>query len=142
MIPERTAQSSRWFPERRAGALAAVLTACAVNGAICAATKPLAVDFLLLTQPVVLFWTFVGGIGILATYAWLTTRSHHPFGWLLAACATALVVTILPDIGLLLWPVSWFGPYTVPAVWVLILLHATCAAVVLLLAPLWIQRRG
>jgi hypothetical protein len=130
------------FPERRAGAWAAVLAACLVNGSICAVTKPLAPDFILLTQPVVLFWTFVGGIGILATYRWLTMRSHHPFGWLLAASAAALILTILPDIGLLLWTAPWFGPYTAPGVWVLILLHATCAATILLLAPLWLQRRA
>lgn len=142
MIPERAARSSRWFPERRTGAVATVLAACAVNGAICAASKPLAPDFFLLTQPVVLFWTFVGGIGILVVYAWVTTRSHHPFGWLLAACAAALVATVLPDVGLLLWPVPWFGPYTAAGVGVLILLHATCAATVLACAPLWIQRRN
>lgn len=141
MIPEAEVQTVRWFPRRRAGALAAVIAACAVNGAICAATKPLAPEFVLLTQPVVLFWTFVGGVGVLATYAWLTTRSHHPFGWLLAACAVALVVTVLPDVAMLIWRAPWFGPYTAPAVGVLILLHATCAATILLLAPLWIERR-
>lgn len=115
----------------------ALLAACAVNALICAFSEHLAPDFVLLSQPVVLFWTAVGGAGILATFAWLQTRSHHPLGWLHAACAVALVLTTLPDVALLAWPAPWFGPYTAPAVLVLMLLHATCAATMLLCAPLW-----
>lgn len=115
----------------------ALIAACAVNALICASSEHLAPDFALLSQPVVLFWTAVGGAGILATFAWLQTRTHHPLGWLLAACGAALAITILPDVALLVWRAPWFGPYTTPAVLVLMLLHATCAAAVLLCAPLW-----
>lgn len=123
---------------RLAAAGFAIAVAAAVNAAICQAAQNLAPRFTLLSHAVVLFWTVVGSVAMLGVYGWLQKRSRAPLLRLVQVSLLALALTILPDIGLLLYPAPWFGPYTPPAIYVLILLHVTCAAAVLATAPLWI----
>lgn len=128
-----------WSARRFAGALASVKLAAVINAAICLWAKPTAPDFVLLTPPVVVFWTVVGSCGIIGVYAWLEALRPRPFSDLLALTSVALGLTVLPDFALLIWPAKIFGPYSAPAIWVLIGLHATCALAVLASAPLWLS---
>lgn len=107
-----------------------------LNAAITALAKPLAPDFWLLSYPVVLFWTAVGAAGIVGVHALLARRGPGAVGRLISWVLLALVLTSLPDVAMLAFG-PWFAGQTTAGVWVLILLHASCAGAVMATAPLW-----
>lgn len=107
-----------------------------VNAAITAVARPVAPDFWLLSYPVVLFWTAVGAAGIVGVHAWLARRGPGAVRRVIPWVLLALGLTILPDVAMMLTG-PWFAGQTAAGVWVLILLHATCAGAVMATAPFW-----
>ncbi len=116
--------------------LVAAPPALFLNAAITAWAKPLAPGFWLLSYPVVLFWTLVGAAGIVAAHGLLTRRGPGAIRRLMPWVGLALVVTILPDLAMLATG-PWFSSQTSAGVWVLVLLHVTCAGAVIATTPLW-----
>ncbi|MDO9337219.1 MAG: hypothetical protein Q7T61_12515 [Caulobacter sp.] len=110
--------------------------ALALNAAIVAWARPQAPDFILLSYGVVLFWTLVGAAGIVLVHGLLARRGSGAVARLWKWVALALGLTVLPDLAMLLIG-QVFPGQTVGAVWVLILLHATCAGAVMATSPLW-----
>lgn len=110
------------------GAIAAVgSVACNVGLVFAAGAVGIAPGFRALTPPPVAFLSAVGALGATAVY-WLLVRTgavDRPARTFRRVAAAVLVVSFLPDIGLL-----WADPAaTLPGILVLMLMHVVVAAV-------------
>ncbi|ELZ92000.1 hypothetical protein C440_16849 [Haloferax mucosum ATCC BAA-1512] len=107
--------------------LTAVVVSIAGNGLLLALVLASGVvqPFMPLSYPPVLFLSAVGAIGAALVYGVLSQRVESPDKTFLRVAVAALVLSFLPDIGLL------FGDpqATIPGVLVLMAMHVVVAAV-------------
>lgn len=127
---------SRSVPVR--GALAAVLAA-AGNALLVAVAGALGVapGFQALTYPPVVFLSVVGALGATGVYALLRGRVTDPGATFRKVAVAVLVLSFLPDVGLL------FGDpaATVPGVVLLMVMHVVVAGVAVELLVGWRDAR-
>ena len=112
-----------------AGPLAIVLALIA-NGilrAIALAVLDIPADFMQLRSPAFIFLTVVLLLGAIVTFAVIGRLSRRPMRTFQIVAAIVLVLSFLPDIGLL---VSGAPGATLPGVLVLMLMHVIAAGIV------------
>ena len=112
-----------------AGPLAIVLALIA-NGivrAIALAVLDIPADFMQLQSPAFIFLTVVLLLGAIVTFAIIGRLSRRPVRTFQIVAAIVLVLSFLPDIGLL---VSGAPGATLPGVLVLLLMHVIAAGIV------------
>jgi CDP-diglyceride synthetase len=105
---------------------AAALVAVVVNAALVAIAQALNVapGFMALSYPPVAFLSAVGAVGATVVYALIARRRDDPDPLFVRVAGVVLVLSFLPDVGLL------FGDEaaTIPGVVVLMLMHVVVAA--------------
>ena len=105
---------------------AAALVAVVVNAALVAVAQALGVapGFMALSYPPVAFLSAVGAIGATVVYGLIARRRDDPDPLFVRVAGVVLVLSFLPDVGLL------FGDEaaTIPGVVVLMLMHVVVAA--------------
>jgi low temperature requirement protein LtrA len=106
--------------------IVAAIVGAAVNAGLVAATGAagIAPDFMALTYPPVVFLSVVGALGATVVYALLQRRSRDPDRTFARVAAVVLVLSFVPDVGLLVGDPA----ATVLGVVVLIVMHVVVAS--------------
>ena len=107
-------------------AIVAAVAANFVVRAIALAVLSVPVDFLQLQSPSVVFFTVIGVLGAVIAFAIVGRRSRTPVRTYQIVAGVVLLLSFLPDIGLLL---AGAPGATLPGVLVLMLMHVVAAVV-------------
>ncbi|WP_415379240.1 DUF6069 family protein [Halosimplex sp. TS25] len=116
-------------------AVLAAILAAAANAALVAVVQAVGIapEFRALTYPPVVFLSVLGALGAAGVYAFVRSRVDEPAATFRKVAVAVLVLSVLPDLGLLVGDPA----ATVAGVVVLMLMHVVVAAIAVELLVSW-----